>query len=385
MTNNFTARLKAVDRTALTPLVRNAIENEAAEVVDWCCQPLDDGLVEAGHSYGLYRFEGTAQIHDKIVPWSLILKATGGPFGSDIPAHWQYWKREMLAYQSGLLDDLPGGLVAPRCYGTVEYPGDESWIWIEDIAEEMDTWPLERYGLAARHLGQFNGAYLAGRARPEASWLSGGRVRDWLAESEPTIRNLRRISQHPLAQLWFKGDSVERTLRLWTERAVFLQVLGRLPRSLCHHDAFRRNLLARSGPDGQEQTVAIDWAIMGTGAVGEEIATLAGMTLRYLDVDGSQAKDLDAIVFDGYLNGLRDAGWTEDEALVRFGFTASAALYIGVAEAGLTLDWALSDEAEAECEQESGYSLDYLLAQQAPIQEYLLDLGDEARTLLKAI
>ena len=283
MTDKFTTRLKAVDQTTLTPLVRVALENEAAEVIDWTCQPLDDGLAhESGHSYGLYRFGGSAQIRDRTVPWSLILKATGAPFGSDIPAHWQYWKREMLAYQSGLLDDLPGSLVAPRCFGTAEYPGDECWIWIEDIAEETDSWPLERYGLAARHLGQFNGAYLAGRPWPDEPWLSRGRVRDWLAESEPIIGNLRSLSYHPLAQLWFRDDSVERTLRLWRERASFLAALDRLPRSLCHHDAFRRNLLARGGPGGQAQTVAIDWAIMGTGAVGEEIAALVGISLRYL-------------------------------------------------------------------------------------------------------
>ena len=82
---------------------------------------------------------------------------------------------------------------------------------------------------------------------------------------------------------------------------------------------------------------------------------------------------------------MRDAGWAGNESLVRFGFAASAALYIGVAEAGLTLDWALSDEAAAECEQEEGYPLDYLLSQQAPVQAYLLDLGDEARALLSVL
>jgi hypothetical protein len=253
------------------------------------------------------------------------------------------------------------------------------------MIEEMETWPLERYGLAARHLGQFNGAYLVGRSWPDEPWLSTGRVRDWLAESEATLRNLRSLSQHRLVRLWFKGDSIERTLRLWGEQAAFLEALDRLPRSLCHHDAFRRNLMARSGLDGQDQTIAIDWAIMGTGTIGEEIATLVGMSLRYLEVDGSQAETLDDIVFEEYLRGLRDAGWDGDEKLVRFGFTASAALYIGVAEAGLTLDWALSDEAEAECRQETGYSLEYVLGQQAPIQEYLLDLGDEARMLMNSL
>jgi hypothetical protein len=33
--------------------------------------------------------------------------------------------------------------------------------------EGLPDWPLERYGLAARHLGQFNGRYLTGTPLPQ--------------------------------------------------------------------------------------------------------------------------------------------------------------------------------------------------------------------------
>lgn len=388
MTNEFATRLKAVDQTTLTPLVRNALENDMAEVVDWNYQLLTGGMAqEMGHSYGLYRFSGIARIKGEIVSWSLVLKATGQlelpEWGTDIPSHYGYWKREVLAYQSGLLDDLPDGLVAPRCFGVVEYPNEEFWVWLEDIAEETEsTWSLERYGLAARHLGQFNGAYFVGRPLPEEPWLSTGRVRDWLDMGEPAILDLRNLSQHPLAQRWLRGDSVERILQLWTEREMLLEVLDRLPRSLCHHDAFRRNLMARFGPNGREQTVAIDWAIVGTGVIGEEIATLVGISLLFLEVNMSKADVLDAIVFEGYLNGLRDAGWKGDARLARFGFATSAALYIGVAGVGVFSNTLLGDEGETIAEKVFGCPRDQLLDQFALLQSYLLDLGDEARTLV---
>ena len=38
MTNEFAARLEAINQIRLTPLVRSALENEAAEVVDWTHQ-----------------------------------------------------------------------------------------------------------------------------------------------------------------------------------------------------------------------------------------------------------------------------------------------------------------------------------------------------------
>ena len=72
----------------------------------------------------------------------------------------------LKAVDQGMLNDLVGDLVAPRCMGIVEYPDKESWLWLEDIGESGDgVWSLERYGLAARHLGQFNGAYGLWQAR----------------------------------------------------------------------------------------------------------------------------------------------------------------------------------------------------------------------------
>ncbi len=47
--------------------------------------------------------------------------------------HWNYWKRETLVYQSDLLETLPEGMVAPRCFGWVELPGNIAGLWLEDV------------------------------------------------------------------------------------------------------------------------------------------------------------------------------------------------------------------------------------------------------------
>ncbi|MCB9078619.1 MAG: phosphotransferase [Anaerolineaceae bacterium] len=386
MTNEFTARLKAVDRITLTPLVRNALENDAADVVDWNYQPIHGGFAqEMGHSYGIYRFKGNARAQGQTVTWSLILKAMGGSsdVGSNDPSNWRYWKREVLAYQSGLLDDLPGSLVAPRCFGVVEYPGEEFWVWLEDISDESGSvWPLERYGLAARHLGQFNGAYCMGQPVPETPWLSKGRIRDWLNEGEPAIRDLHRLSEHPIARRWLTDETVGRIHRLWSKREMFLEALDRLPRCLCHHDAFRRNLMSRRKIDGSDVTVAIDWALVGTGFLGEEIATLVTVSLQFFDVDITEAKTLEAIAIEGYLAGLQDVGWRGDAHITRFGFTAAASLFMGVGAVGMWLPILLEEETSRSVEKVFGHPLESILARFAALQDYLLDLGDEARELI---
>jgi hypothetical protein len=67
-----------------------------------------------------------------------------------------------------------------------------------------------------------------------------------------------------------QGSQLDRIEQFWGQRHDLLRALDHLPVCFCHHDAFRRNLLARN----VAETVAIDWSYTGFGAVGEESGTL---------------------------------------------------------------------------------------------------------------
>jgi hypothetical protein len=383
MISDIERRVRAVNLAVLTPLVRRALRTDEVEVLDRSCQPVGGGF---GESFGIYRFEGQARIPDGLVPWSLMLKALGAASTtSRAPASLDYWKREALVYQSGILDNLPGGLAAPRCFGVVEQAGDELWIWLETIVDEDLIWSLDRYGLAARHLGQFNGAYLVGRSLPHDTWLATEQRRQRLALAEPGIRELRRLGSHPVFVNVFSEDTSERVLRLWGEREQLLTMLDRLPRTLCHGDAVRQNLFSRGALDGRKQTVAIDWATLGTDAIGAEIATLFGVSPRFFAIDGVRIAELEAIIFTGYLDGLRDAGWQADAHLARFGYTAIAALDCAVSYIGLTLPRVVKRAEEAAQHREEPPSLlGSDRAQFTALMDHLLDMGDEALTLLES-
>ena len=115
-------------------------------------------------------------------------------------------------------------------------------------------------------------------------------------------------------------------MRLWDERETFFNAIESLPQTICHNDAFRRNLFAGRSADGLIQTIAIDWTYLGWGAVGEEIASLVVGTLSFNEVDWSQAVELSETAVEMYLDGLRDAGWRGDPRTVRLGFTAGVAM-----------------------------------------------------------
>jgi hypothetical protein len=230
-------------------------------------------------------------------------------------------------YRSGWLTQLSGSLVAPRCLGVTDQSDQAIWIWLEELIDDIGPhWPLERYGVVARHLGQFNGAFLSQSAAPSWPWLSSAFIRRDLVHAAPGIARLAKSLAHPLVRRILPGERSDKVFRLWDGRETFLKHLERLPQTLCHFDAFRGNLFAQQGSDGREQTVAIDWAFAGSGPIGAELVALVWVSLISMHIEARQAQELDHLVFESYLDGLRDAGWCGEPEQVRLAFTAATAL-----------------------------------------------------------
>lgn len=344
---------EAVDQENLSAPVRRLLQSATVEVADWQVRRLGGGFGNPV-SLGLYRYAGKGRDRGQHLPWSLVLKVAQSPSNvgaSDMgegedQTHWNYWKREMHVYESDLLDSLPGGLVAPRCFGIEERPGNIVWLWLEEVVDiYKPSWSLDRYALAARHFGRFNGVYLSAPSLPAYPWLSVGLLRQWCASLDdwlPLFSDLHRRPsawEHPLLLRIFPHPEQNPFWRLLVEREQFLTALERLPQTICHKDAYPTNLMARRGKDGEEQTVALDWALAGIGPVGEEMAQLA---LGALDeIEGVAAAEVDQAVFSGYLEGLREMGWPGDAQVVRFGFVASFVFRVG-----LMLLWSLSQAIE---------------------------------------
>jgi hypothetical protein len=279
------------------------------------------------------RVEGTANVQGKTVPWEAVVKILDPPAGAGRTGEGNAsagttsgaWDREARAYRSGLLRHLPRGLAAPRLLH-VERDGGAVWLWLEHVEDAFaGRWPLAQYGIAARHLGRLNGAFAenstrsaagarrgSGALRPLAAyrWLSRG----WAAshsqpERLPAEREaLGALLAHPAVRAVFPEPEAGRLRRLLDDQPFFLDLLARLPGTLCHHDASSANLIARrrtgvapnavpAGLPGDVlddapgdtqpvdecttwETVAVDWEEIGYGPVGAEVATLVFGTMR---------------------------------------------------------------------------------------------------------
>ena len=377
-------KLEALSLETIGLPVRCLLHSETVQVLTWQYKLLKGRGGDAREGLGVYRFSGRARVQGQDVPWSMILKIIRP--SRDEPSSYA-GKREVLAYRSGFLDDLPGGLAAPQCLGINEWPDGEFWMWIEEVVDQVgDEWPIERFGLAARHLGQLNGTYLAGKPLPNQDWFSRKWLRQYTAQYGKAMTQLNTNLKHPLMRRVCPPDVAAQLERLWPKREPWLDLIEHLPQTFCHMDAFVRNLFARRSSDGHEETVAIDWPYAGIGAVGEELAPLVSMGLGRQRISLDDLHMLDRVVFKGYLEGLNDAGWNGDPDLARFGFVASAPLRYGFMSTRFveffnTLDKDRQTELERRMEAEWAQNEHFF----AQFQHFLFSLADEATKLVKTV
>lgn len=228
------------------------------------------------------RLSGLAQLNSDQRSFTVVRKAcrpvTTGRHAAhaDDPRHWANWRREPLAYASGLLPTGPG-LAAPRCYGVID-----DIVYLADVGATPES-PR----VAAHRLGRWQ----AEATVPDVPWLSGHQLAQRLAVSD---LDWTGVEVHPHIPA------------LWERRGELLERLDAVPRVLVHGDFSRGNLTATN--DGID-TVVLDWATLGSGPVGADLASLALTTLQRHITD--------------YLEGLADRFDTAD---VELGYRATLAL-----------------------------------------------------------
>ncbi len=194
--------------------------------------------------------------------------------GAADPRHWAYWRREPLAYASGVLPAGPG-LAAPRCYGVVD-----DVVYLQEVAGAPES-----PHVAARRLG----AWQASTPVPDLPWLAGHQLAQRLAVSHLD---------------WAAVDADARLASIWSRRHDLLAALRSVPTVLSHGDFHIGHLVA-----ADDATVVLDWATLGVGPVGADLADLALSTLGDLVAD--------------YLVGLEDRF---DADVVRVGYRTTVAL-----------------------------------------------------------
>jgi hypothetical protein len=123
-----------VDQAELESALGRLLGTDAVQVDQWSCESLPYLQYRPGRS--IQRLSGVATCAGRTISWSLIVKCFGdpgvGPRAAEATAGAE---RELCAYTSGLLTDLPPGIAVPRFLGTFQRSGGETSVWLEDVAD----------------------------------------------------------------------------------------------------------------------------------------------------------------------------------------------------------------------------------------------------------
>jgi hypothetical protein len=283
-------------------------------------------LQELTHNAGNQATGGIWRVHGPAGRAVLKIAKAGadadGPWATgERSDHWNFWRREPLAYQSGLAHTAFGaaGLGAPRLLALVEPSPGLLALWLEDVdGLPGPRWPVERLADAAGRLGRAQAAW-AGRELPHP-WLSRRWLRQYVA-SKPVREPV--VWDHPEAAAAWSDDLRSGLRRLWDRREVLVGQAEALPRTLCHLDVWPMNLIARESPS--DEIVLLDWAFAGAGAVGEDVANLIADSVADGLIDPALLPEIDQTCTSAYLRGLRDGGWSGGDAEVRHAIAVTGA------------------------------------------------------------
>jgi hypothetical protein len=249
---------------------------------------------------------------------------TGSPAWqtSDDPTHWNYWRREVLAYTSGFASSVYSGvgIEPPDVLGHADRGDGSVELWLSEATGAAGTsWPVSRLARFARQLGVAQARWVD--RVPDTLWLS----RRWLAQylDNGPARNVW-VSRdedwdHPIARVWPAGVR-ERLRRLWETRGRFAAAAETSPRTLCHLDVWPTNLV-----DHGDTSILLDWAFVGEGGLGEDVANLILDSVTDGLMPVALLPEIDAEVTDAYLEGLAAGGWAGSADEVRRAIAISGA------------------------------------------------------------
>lgn len=366
----------APDEATVIRIGRNALGDPRATIAGSKYEALDWQSI-APTTAALSRLSGVASDGRAWSAIHKVLRRPGPGWNAD-------WRREAEVYGSGVLDDLPPGIVAPRVYAIEERTDDEVGLWLEEVLETVGDWPTSRYAAAARDLGRFNGAYLAGRPFPTAPALRSDWLATWVGMTgSKTLETLAdpTITEHELASRAVPLRLHDRLRALHAARHQLLQALDALPQTLSHLDAWRANLIARDTPERTE-TVAIDWSLLGLAPVGQELAIFVTGERVWLRLEGQKAEAMEGASYSAYLSGLREVGWKGSEEELRFAYAASMALWAGI-PGPAWMRWFSIPERQEWLSRKFGRPIAEATGPFAAFVESALDRADEALSRIR--
>ena len=201
--------------------------------------------------------------------------------------------RELLAFETGLLDELPATFHHPYLDVIRDEAHEQYWALLEDVSGDIanigmvDALPDETIRTILSHLAAFHAHFWERPSLRDTPWLMSLNtpVDFWYKLVVEVIDNVAdpcEATRYVLGEWPWVADGIRNLLDslepatraliedLFRHPQRLIDEIKHMPITLCHYDFDNRNLGMRYGPDGP-QTVVIDWEIVGWGLSSADV------------------------------------------------------------------------------------------------------------------
>ena len=256
----------------LTPVVSRLLGDNSAKPTYFEIKALKPG---AGNptSLGVYRVSGSAATADGAKPFSVVVKhlADGRPImdASGIDT-WNYYLREIDFFESELVSRLPAGLDFPAYLGQTKLEDGTYLFWNGDLGDIGETkWTWDDCLHAARMAARVNSVSLENTTHHR--WLNRDQFGGWL-EFRPWIV---LPSHDKLVEAAEANPDTAADLAVYGKyllKQVELNQVLQSQRQVFSHGDFNLNNLVPARAN--RNLISLDWQLVGSGAIGGEIASI---------------------------------------------------------------------------------------------------------------
>lgn len=311
---------KNIKKNTLVPIVRKLLTiSENTDINIHSCRIEE---FKEGTQGEVYLVQGVCLYEDNGISkknnWEVVLKIQKkwDRFGDP-----ESWKREYLMYKNKVFEKLPNCIRVPKCF-EIKIENNEVWLWLENLKDSTNKdISIDDYQVIAKSLGKYQAILNMEKYNASYPWMSS---RYWYT--------ITLIDWGSIGLLWLDDEKynendrelnlniIENLYYIWNNRDEFLDIMNKLPQTVCHRDFHPANIFINKEDNKETFITLIDWDCVGVGILGEDIADLLGETLTYYDYDVDKANELMDMIYLNYIHGLRKANWRGDEEQVKLGY-----------------------------------------------------------------
>lgn len=201
--------------------------------------------------------------------------------------------RELLAFETGLLDELPATFHHPYLDVIRDEQHEQYWALLEDVSADIsnigivDALPDKTIRTILSHLAAFHAHFWERKGLRETPWLMSlsTPVDFWyklVVEVIDDVAEPCEPTRYVLGEWPWVADGIRKLLAslepdtrtliegLFRHPERLISEIEQMPITLCHYDFDNRNLGMRYNAD-EAQTVVIDWEIIGWGLSSADV------------------------------------------------------------------------------------------------------------------